>query len=137
MRTHAAETAGLGAAAKEVAGHASALARLEARLAVAELKEKASTLGLGAGLGLGAALCALFALGFAAATGVAALATVLPTWLALLIVTAVFLLLAGVLGLAAVRVLRRGTPPVPRQAIEEAKLTTEVVRHGNGGHGTA
>lgn len=137
MRTHATEPAGLGAAAKEVAGHASALARLELRLALAELKEKASALGLGAGLGLGAAVCVLFALGFGAATGAAALATTLPTWLALLIVTAVFLLLAAALGFLAMRALRRGTPPVPQQAIDEAKLTTEVVKHGNGGNRAA
>lgn len=135
MPTQGTETAGLGAAAKEVAGHASSIARLELRLAVAELKEKVVALGLGVGFGAGAAICALFALGFAAATVAAALALVVSTWLALLIVTVGFGGLAALLGLMALSALKRGTPPVPKQAIEEAKLTTEAVR-GNGSHRT-
>jgi hypothetical protein len=133
MPTQGTETAGLGAAAKEVAGHASSIARLELRLAAAELKEKVAALGLGVGLGAGAAVCALFALGFAAATIAAALALLVSTWLALLIVTAGFGGLAALLGAMALAAFRRGTPPVPKQAIEEAKLTTEAVR-GNGSH---
>jgi hypothetical protein len=126
MRTH--ETDGVGSAAKEVAGHASSIARLELKLAVAELKEKIASLALGIGLGVGAAALALFALGFAAATIAAALATALPAWLALLIVTAAFVVAAASLGVLALAALRRGTPPIPEQAIQEAKLTTEAVR---------
>jgi hypothetical protein len=128
MPTRAAEHPGVGTAAKQVAEHAATLARLELELAGLELKRKAGALGAGASLGFGAAVLALFALGFGLATLVAALAIVLDTWLALLLVTAGLLLLAGVLGLAARSLIKRGTPPVPEQAIREAKLTTEALK---------
>jgi hypothetical protein len=124
----ASEKPGVGSAAKNVAEHASALARLELELAGLELKRKAGALGAGAGLGIGAALLALYAVGFGLATIAVALAIVLDTWLALLLVTLGLLALAGLLGLLARRRIRRGTPPVPEQAIREAKLTTEALK---------
>jgi hypothetical protein len=115
-------------AAKMVAEHASALARLELKLALLELKGKVASLAVGIGLALTASILALFALGFAAATAAAAIATALATWLALLIVTMLFLLLAGLLGGLGLRAIKRGLPPLPEQAIAEAKLTTEAVK---------
>lgn len=124
---------GVGAAAKQVAEHASSLARLELELASVELKRKAGALGAGAGLGAAAGLLALFGLGFLLATIAAALAIVLDAWLALLLVTLGLFVLAGVLGLLALQRIKRGTPPVPEQAIREAKLTTEALKaNGNG-----
>jgi hypothetical protein len=67
-------------------------------------------------------------LGFGLATIAAALATFLPTWLALLIVTGFLLLVGGILAFLALRSIRRGTPPVPKQAIREAKLTTQAIK---------
>jgi putative superfamily III holin-X len=119
---------GVGAAAKDVAEHAGAIARLEAELASLELKEKVAALGIGIGLAVGAALCVLYMVGFLLATIAAALATFLPTWLALLIVTLALLVVAGILGLFARSSIRKGTPPVPEQAIEEARLTTAAVK---------
>jgi hypothetical protein len=87
-----------------------------------------TALGVGIGLGVGAALLVLYALGFAFATIAAALATFLDTWLALLIVTVGLLAVAGVLGLLASNRIKRGTPPVPEQAIQEAKLTTAALK---------
>ena len=123
--------AGLGGAAKLVADKASAIVRLELALAAAELKQKLFRLGLGLGLVVGAALFGLFALGFLLATIAAALATFLSTWLALLIVAGGLLLLAAVLGAIGARNLSKGSPPVPEQAIAEAKLTTEALRNGH------
>ena len=74
---------GVGAAAKQVAEHASAVARLELELASLELKRKVANLAVGIGLAVGAALFALYALGFAFAAAAAGLATFLDTWLAL------------------------------------------------------
>lgn len=123
---------GVGGAAKDVAEHASALARLELELASLELKRKAGALGTGAGLGLAAGLLVLYALGFAFATMAVALALVVDTWLALLLVTLGLLVLAGALGLLARAQIKRGTPPVPEQALHEAKLTTEALKpNGN------
>lgn len=119
----------LGVAAKQVAEHASQLTRLEMELAQLELKQKAQSLGIGVGLGAGAAVMALYGFGFLLATAAAALALVVDWWLALLIVTGVLFLVAGIVGAIAANRLRNATPPVPEQAIEEAKLTTEAIKH--------
>ena len=137
MHTQGTETApngdtSLGAAAKQVAEHASALARLELELAQLELKRKVARLGIGIGLGLAAALLLLFMLWFLLAAGAAALATTMSTWLALLIVAGGLLALAGLLALVALRSIKKGTPPVPEQAIAEAKLTTEALKADGG-----
>jgi len=115
-------------AAKNVAEHASSMAKLEVELALLELKRKVVALGLGIGLGVGAAIFALFALGFALATVAAAIATTLSTWLALLIVAGGLALLAGLLGVLALASIKKGTPPVPKQAIREAKLTSTAIK---------
>lgn len=128
MRTRATENGGLGAAAKHVADHFSAIAKLEIELASLELKKKLTALALGIAFALGAALFALFMLGFLFATITAVLATFLATWLALLIVTLALGLLAGVLGMLAIGRLKKGSPPVPEQAIQEAKLTQAAVK---------
>lgn len=125
-------TDGLSGIVKRVVEHATAMARLELELAALELKKKIAALGVGIGLAVGAAVFGLFFLGFLLATIAAALATFLATWLALLIVTAVLLLLAGVLGVLALGSIRKGSPPVPEQAIAEAKLTATAIG-GNGG----
>jgi len=122
------QRAGIGSAAKQVAEQASALARLELELAGIELKRKAAALGLGIGMGLAAAVFGLLALGFTFATIAAALATFLPTWLSLLIVTVLLILIAAVLGMVGLRAIRKGTPPVPQQAIEEAKRTQAALK---------
>jgi hypothetical protein len=134
MPTRATEPydASLGSAAKDVAEHASALVRLEIELAKLEISQKAASLGIGAGLGAGAALFALYAVGFLFATIAAGLAVVLDVWLALLIVTLFLLLLTGILGLLAFKRIQKGAPPVPEQAIEEAKLTSEALKSDGG-----
>jgi hypothetical protein len=119
---------GLGGVAKSVAEHASAIARLEIELAALEVKKKVSALAVGIGLGVGAAILAFFGLAFVFATITAALATFLATWLALLIVTLGLFALAGLLGALALRKIKKGTPPVPEQAIHEAKLTAEALK---------
>ena len=123
---------GVGPAAKQVAEHASSLARLELELAVLELKKKVAALGIGIGLGVGALMFALFALGFGFATVAAALATAMSTWLALLITTAILLGLAAVLAVVALVLIRKGAPPVPEQAIAEARRTTEALKSDAG-----
>ena len=123
---------GVGTAAKNVVDHAKTLVGLEIELAKLELGRKLGALGIGIGLLAGAAVFAVFGLGFVFATVAAALATFLPTWLALLIVTLFLLVVAVILGLVGLRRVRRGTPPVPEQAIAEAKRTTEALRRNGG-----
>ena len=127
------ENSGLGTAAKQVAEHAGAVARLEMELAAMELKRKVASLGIGLVFAIGAAFLGLYALGFGLATIAAALATFLATWLALLIVFGGLLLLTLVFGLLALRKIKKGTPPVPEQAIHEAKLTSQALKAD--GHG--
>ena len=122
---------GLGEAAKGVAEHASAIARLELELATLELKKKLAALGFGIGLLVGAFLVLVYGLGFMFATITAGLATFLPVWLSLLIVTVFLFAVAGVLALFGIKKVQRGTPPVPNQAIDEAKLTSQALK-GNG-----
>jgi Putative Actinobacterial Holin-X, holin superfamily III len=122
---------GVGAAVHEVTERASALARLEAELAAAEIRQKVSSLGggivvLGAGVLIG-----LYALGFLFATIAAALATFMPTWLALFLVGAALLLVAAAVIAIGSSLLHRGVPPVPEQAIAEARLTGEVLRRSS------
>jgi len=121
---------GVGTAAKQVAEHASSLARLELELALLEVKRKVAALGIGIGMSVAAAIFGLLALGFGLAAGAAALALVLPMWAALLIVFGVLALLAVVLLLVGLSEIKKGAPPVPEQAIREAKLTTEAIRNG-------
>jgi protein-S-isoprenylcysteine O-methyltransferase Ste14 len=119
---------GLGAAVKEVAERASAIVRLELELATMELKRKVVSLGLGIAFALGAAVMLLFVLGFAFATIAAALATAVSTWLALLITTGIVFFFALFLGVLGFMKIKKGSPPVPEQAIREAKLTTEALK---------
>ena len=128
MPTHETDSQGVGAAVKEVAERASAIVRLELELALLELKRKVVALGLGIGFAIGAAVMLLFLVGFAYAAAAAALALVMPTWAALLVVTGILFLKVLLLGLLAVNRIRKGTPPVPEQAIREAKLTTEALK---------
>ena len=104
------------------------MARLQAQLAQAEVKQKLVKIGIGAGLAAFALLLALYAVGFLLAGAAAGLAYVVPWWAALLIVGGVLLLIIAVLLLVASRSIRAGSPPVPEAAIEEARLTGETVR---------
>ena len=119
---------GVGSAAKRVADHAKAIVGLEVELASLELKKKVGALGAGIGMLLGAAVMGLFALGFLLATLAAGLDAFLPRWLSLLLVAVFLLVVAAVLGLLGKGRVQKGTPPVPQQAIREAKLTTEAIK---------
>jgi hypothetical protein len=122
---------GLSGATKRVADHARSFVRLELQLAAAELKRRAAALAVGMGLAAGAALFGLAALAFGLAAATAGIATALPVWLSLLIMFGGLLLISGILGGAGLIFLRKGSKPVPEQAIEEARITTEALRNGH------
>jgi len=122
------QNGGVGGAAKSVAEHASAIARLEVELAALELKKKVTVLGVGIGMAVGAAVFGLIGLSFVFLTIAAGLDTFLDTWLALLITTGLLFVIAGVLGMLGLGRIKKGTPPVPEQAIAEAKLTQEALK---------
>jgi hypothetical protein len=125
------EGLGLTGATRRVAEHARSIVRLELQLATAELKRKLAQLGTGLGFSLAAAVFGFLALCFALAGAAAALSLVLPVWASLLIVGGGVLLVGVIFGAVGVFLLRKGSNPVPEQALEEAQLTTEALR-GNG-----
>jgi membrane protein implicated in regulation of membrane protease activity len=126
------EDLGLSGATKRVVEHAREFVRLEIELATAELKKKAAAVAAGIGLTGGAAILAFLALCFGLAAAAAGLATTLPVWASLLIVMGALVLIAAILGYIGVLMLRKGTQPLPEQAVEEARLTTEALSNGNG-----
>lgn len=128
MHTPDTDSPSMGLLAKQVAERASSIARLEVELASMEVKKKLALLGAGIGLLAAAAAVLLYGIGFLFATIAAGLATFLPFWLSLLIVTLLLFLVGGVLALLGVRRVQRGKTPVPTQAIEEAKLTTQALK---------
>jgi hypothetical protein len=70
----------------------------------------------------------VYGIGFLFATIAAALATFLPLWASLLVVTVFLFAVAGVLAFIGIKKVQRGTPPIPNQAIDEAKLTTQALK---------
>lgn len=124
----------LGAAAKDVADRTKTLVKLELELATLELKRKVFALGTGIGLIVAAGVFGLLGLAFALATVAAAFATFLPTWLALLVVTLGVFALTGVLVLVGMSRIKKSAPPVPEQAIREAKKTKERLKSDADAH---
>jgi membrane-bound ClpP family serine protease len=126
------EGLGLSGATRRVAEHAREFVRLELELASAELKKKAASLGTGIGLILGAAVLAFLALTFGLLAAAAGLATTLPIWASLLIVCGGLIVITAILALVGRAMLQKGMQPLPEQAVEEARLTGEALRNGDG-----
>ncbi len=104
----------------------SSLIREEFELAKAEVSEKVGKLLRGSVVGIAAGTFAFLAL-ILVMEGIAWLLNEEvfdgKTWPGFFIEAAVFLLIAALAGFIAYRAVRAGSPPVPEQAIEEAKLT--------------
>ena len=108
----------------------SRLVRDEARLAQAEVSQKAKKLGVGAGLFGGAGLLAFFGLAVLIAAAVLALDLVLPAWLAAVVVAVVLFAVAGVLALVGKKDVAQASPPVPTQAIAGVQADIAAVKQG-------
>lgn len=87
------------------------LVRTEVELAKLEIAEIVKAKAIAIGLVLVAALLGLFILAFIGVTGANALMLVLQPWAAWLIVTGIYILLAVVLVLVALRLLKKPTMP--------------------------
>jgi uncharacterized membrane protein YqjE len=113
---------------KQVSEEAKTLVGQEIKLAKAEMTEKAKEIGIGAGMFGGAGYTLhLAALGLML-TLIFALSTAMPAWLAALIVTVVFVAIAGVLAITAKKRIQKAGPPVPEETIESVKQTIETVK---------
>ncbi len=117
----------LGEIVSEVSEKASLLVRQEIELAKAEVAGKVSKLTKGAAIGAAAGVFLIFGITMLFHT----LAWFLDDlfnwndmiWAVFLVVTVFLFLLAGLAALIAVRLFKRGSPPMPEMAIEEAKRT--------------
>jgi uncharacterized membrane protein YqjE len=114
----------------EVSERGSTLVREEIELAKAEVSEKLGKLLRGSVVGVAAGVFAFLAL-ILVMEGIAWLLNEEvfdgKTWPGFFIEAAVFLLIAALAGLLAYKAVKAGSPPVPQQAIEEAKLTKETL----------
>jgi hypothetical protein len=117
----------LGEIVADVSQKASLLVREEIALAKAEVSDKLGKLGKGAAVaGAGAVflvfglIYALFGLAFLIND---ALGQDHNIWLGFFIVTALLLVLGGIAIALAIRFFKRGAPPTPDLAIEEARRT--------------
>jgi uncharacterized membrane protein YqjE len=117
---------GLGEIVSEVSEKASLLVRQEIELAKAEVTEKVSKLAKGAAVGAAAGVFLIFGVTMLFHT----LAWLLndlfdwnSIWIGFGIVTLLLFLLAGLAAFVAMRLFKKGAPPTPDLAIEEAKKT--------------
>ena len=120
----------LGDLVVEVTENASTLVREEIELAKAEVSEKVANILRGSVVGIVAGVFAFLAL-ILIMHGIAwVIAEEVfdgKAWPGFFIEAAIFLLIAALAGFIASKALKKGAPPVPEQAIEEAKLTKEML----------
>jgi hypothetical protein len=115
----------------DVSENASILVREEIELAKAEVSAKVSKLARGSAVGAAAGVFAFLALililhGIAWLLGEELFSG--NIWAGYFVTAGIFLLIAALAGFIAFRALKAGSPPVPEQAIAEAKLTKEMLQ---------
>jgi len=117
----------------DVAEKSSTLVREEIELAKAEIADKVGKILRGSVVGIAAGAFAFLAL-ILIMEGIAWLLAEEVfdgnAWPGFFVEAAVFLLIAAAAGLFAYRSVQAGAPPVPEQAIEEAKLTKATLESG-------
>ena len=118
------QTSELGKAIQEVTETASLLVREEIALAKAEMTEKVSGLVKGAAVGAAAGIFIVAGLIYFLHFLALLIAELLGdnVWLGYLIVAGALFLFGGLAGFLAARFFKKGTPPTPQMAIEEAQL---------------
>ena len=120
----------LGEIVNEVSEKATLLVREEIELAKAEVQQKATRLAKGAAFAAVAAAFLLFMLIYfleALSWFWNDLFNFNAAWPGFLITTGILLVLGLIAGLLAARFFKKGAPPTPDMAIEEAKKTREVL----------
>jgi hypothetical protein len=115
-------------AVQRIAESARTLIQLEVQLAIAEMKRKAATLGMGLGLTGGALMVLWVSILFGLGAATAGLTYVLPVWASLLVMCGATLLIALALAAVGVMLVRRGAQLLPEEAIAEAQLTLEELQ---------
>jgi hypothetical protein len=121
----------IGELVKDLSQQTSTLVRQEIELARAELQQQGKVAGKGVGMLLGAAVAGLLALGALSAALIALLDKAMATWVAALIVMALWAVLAAVVAKAGQKSLRQATPPAP-QTIETVKEDIQWAKNQTG-----
>jgi uncharacterized membrane protein YqjE len=111
----------LGELVKELASQTSTLVRQELDLAKAEMTQKGREAGAAGAMFGAAGVVALLGLIALTLMLIAALATGMDVWLAALVVSFVYLAIAGGLALTGRSRLRKAGPPLPEETIETVK----------------
>lgn len=104
------------------------LVQREIDLIKTEITEKLKALGVGVGLIAVALTVLLGMLGVLLTAAILALSLVMPGWLAALLVAAVLLIIAVILGLIGYRILMKGVPPVPTESIDSIKRDLRAIK---------
>ena len=125
---------GVGELVKDLASQTSTLVRQEIQLAQAEVTQKGKVAGKGAGMLAGAAVFAVLALGALSAALITLLDDAMATWVAALIVMALWAVVAAVLAKAGHNALKRATPPAP-QTVETVKEDIQWAKTQTGSAG--
>ena len=121
----------IGELVKDLSAQTSTLVRKEIELAKAELQEKGKVAGKGAGMLAGAAVFGLLAMGALTAALIALLDKAMATWVAALIVMALWAIVALVLAKSGQKSLKRATPPAP-QTVETVKEDIQWAKNPTG-----
>jgi uncharacterized membrane protein YqjE len=125
----------LGDVVNDVSTKASLLVREEIELAKTEMAEKAKSLARGSAVAVIAGIMLVFGLIYFFAAVAWFLNDIFGTvnsspWLGFIIVFGFLFIIAAIAGLIGVRWIKRGAPPTPDLAIEEAKRTrAEILEH--------
>jgi hypothetical protein len=119
--THHQEEASTADLVRQLSEQSTRLVKQEIELLKVELRDKGKRAGLGAGLFGGAGVFGLFALGALTAAAIAALDTAMATWLAALIVAAVWAAVAGVMALVGKKEIDEALPAVPEDSVDSVK----------------
>ena len=117
--------AGIGELLKQLSQETTTLVRQELDLAKAEMTVKAKEGGKGAGFLGGAGVAGLLFLGALTATLIGILDTFMKFWIAALIVTVLWGIVAAVLALQGRNKLQEAAPPVPEQTRDTLKEDVE------------
>jgi uncharacterized membrane protein YqjE len=121
----------IGELVKDLSSQTSTLVRKEIELARAEIQQKGKVAGKGAGMLGGAAVAGLLALGALTAALIALLDKAMDTWIAALIVMALWAVVALVLAKSGQKALQRATPPAP-QTVETVKEDIQWAKNPTG-----
>ncbi|WP_369370665.1 phage holin family protein [Promicromonospora sp. Populi] len=120
--------ASLGSLVEQISEQASRLVRAEIALAKAELTEKATKSGIGAGLLVVALLILAYAAGVLLLAAVYGLGTVWPLWLSALTIGGFMLLVTIILALVGVQLLKKAT--TKPESVQRVKDDITSIKEG-------